>query len=219
METLSTIIELSALFLAIILHELAHGYVALLLGDKTAKYMGRLSFNPLRHADPLGTVIFPALLHFSGAGFVFGWAKPVPVNYNNFKHKKRDVFLVSSAGICANILLYIIFGTLATFLVNQEANLFLHLLFKFCVSFAFFNIILAAFNLLPIPPLDGSKMFLNWIEKPWVQKYLNSQFYGMATILIIGIFLPIILQKFGINFDPIRSYMSFILQKANDFLI
>src|SRR5574344_160842 len=116
METLITIIELSALFLAIILHELAHGYVALLLGDKTAKYMGRLSFNPVRHVDLFGTIIFPALLHFSGAGFIFGWAKPVPVNYSNFKNQKRDVFFVASAGIVANIILYIIFGTLATLL-------------------------------------------------------------------------------------------------------
>ncbi|MFV0627447.1 MAG: site-2 protease family protein [Alphaproteobacteria bacterium] len=219
MDTLFNTIELIALFLAIILHELAHGYVAFWLGDHTAKQMGRLSFNPIRHADPIGTIIFPAFLHFSGASFIFGWAKPVPVNYNNFKKTKRDIFLVSSAGIFVNIILYLVFGFIATLLVHQEANLVTQMIFKFCVSFAFFNIILAAFNLLPIPPLDGSKMFLNWIEKPWAQKYINSQFLGLGTILFIGIIIPEIFSFFGIDFNPIKIYISYVLQMANNFLI
>ncbi|MDD4557006.1 MAG: site-2 protease family protein [Alphaproteobacteria bacterium] len=218
-ETLNIIIELSALFLAIILHELAHGYVALLLDDKTAHMMGRLSLNPARHVDPIGTIIFPAILHLSGANFIFGWAKPVPVNYSNFKNPKRDVFLVASAGIAANILLFITFGGIALMMTEHGTNFISAIFFKFCIAFSFFNIMLAAFNLLPIPPLDGSKMFLSWIKKPWIQNYLNSQTYGLLTIILLGIIIPEVAQKFNISFNPIKTYLSFVLKLTNDFLL
>lgn len=142
---ISLLIEIPALLLALILHEISHGYVALWCGDGTAKMMGRLSLNPSHHLDPIGTLCLVL--------FGFGWAKPVPINPRNFKHYVRDDFLVSIAGITMNFLLFLVSSFLMVAL--SKADGFLAYVVWFLTTFASINLSLAVFNLIPFPPLDG----------------------------------------------------------------
>lgn len=170
------------LAIAIICHEVAHGYVALKLGDPTAYYAGRLTLNPVKHIDLWGTILIPLLLIVSGVGFVFGWAKPVPVNYYNLRHGKYGPLLVALAGPLTNLLLLTIFALAARFSPTGTA---LPLL---CFWIALINGVLMLFNLIPIPPLDGSKVLYLFLEKRpdiimWLERY---SFYLLIALLIFG---------------------------------
>lgn len=170
------------LAIAIIFHEVAHGYAALKLGDPTAFYAGRLSLNPIKHVDLWGTILIPLLLIVSGTGFVFGWAKPVPVNYYNLKHGKYGPLLVALAGPVTNLVLLIIFALAARFSPTGTALPFLFF------QMALINGVLMLFNLIPIPPLDGSKVLYLFLEnRPdiigWLERY---SFYILIAILFFG---------------------------------
>ncbi len=166
------------LALAIILHEVAHGWAALYLGDPTAKYAGRLSLNPLNHVDIMGTIVVPLLLILSGTGFVFGWAKPVPVNYYNLRHGKWGPLLVALAGPAANFVQMLVFSLLAR---SVEPSSSLPYLF---VTIALINGVLMLFNLVPVPPLDGSKVLYLFLERrPEVIAFLER--YGMLILLAV----------------------------------
>lgn len=196
-----------AVFIAIIAHEIAHGWVAWRLGDQTAKTAGRLSWNPLKHVDFFGTVLLPLLLFLSKAGFIFGWAKPVPVNYNNLNHRKRDVVLVASAGIIMNLLLAAVSSLLLKLSLMIPWASLSGILAMFWLNMIFFNVILAVFNLLPIPPLDGSKILLGWSDNIKVQRFLASDRSGLIFIIVLAFILPVVLQTFGINFNPFAAYL------------
>lgn len=196
-----------AVFIAIIAHEIAHGWVAWRLGDQTAKSAGRLSWNPLKHVDFFGTVLLPLLLFLSKAGFIFGWAKPVPVNYNNLNHRKRDVVLVASAGIIMNLLLAGMSSLLLKLSLMIPWASLSGILAMFWLNMIFFNVILAVFNLLPIPPLDGSKILLGWSDNIKIQKFLASDRSGLIFIIVLAFILPVVLQTFGINFNPFAAYL------------
>lgn len=196
-----------AVFIAIIAHEIAHGWVAWRLGDQTAKTAGRLSWNPLKHVDFFGTVLLPLLLFLSKAGFIFGWAKPVPVNYNNLNHRKRDVVLVASAGIIMNLLLAAVSSLLLKLSLMIPWASLSGILAMFWLNMIFFNVILAVFNLLPIPPLDGSKILLGWSDNIKIQKFLASDRSGLIFIIVLAFILPVVLQTFGINFNPFAAYL------------
>ena len=204
---LSIIITFIPVIIAIVAHELAHGWVAKVLGDDTAARARRLSLNPLRHIDLFGTIILPALFVLAKAGFIFGWAKPVPINYHNFKKPKRDIVLVASAGIIMNIYLALI-GALLTYLSSFIPSPTVQLVCAaFFINFMIFNIILAVFNILPIPPLDGSKIFFGWSDKPWAIKYVNAEQKGLIAIIAIAFVIPVFLQSFGIDFDFFGWYI------------
>jgi len=167
---------------AIILHEVAHGYVALRLGDPTAYYSGRLTLNPIKHIDIWGSVVIPLLLILSQAGFVFGWAKPVPVNYYNLKHGKYGPTLVALAGPATNLIILIVCGLLVRVVPAGTA------LPAFFFTVAAINGLLMLFNLIPIPPLDGSKVLYLFLEnRPdiigWLERY---SFYLLIGILVFG---------------------------------
>ena len=150
----------TAIFTAIILHEIAHGYAALLMGDDTAKKEGRLSLNPLKHADLFGTFLLPLMLWIAHAGIMFGWAKPVPIDFRKLKYHRKGIILVSAAGIIMNIWVAVIsalFILLIQFIPHPYMQMILHMFF---LNMAAFNIIIALFNALPIPPLDVRKSFL-----------------------------------------------------------
>ena len=149
-----TLFFLIVLIFSIIIHEVSHGYAAEILGDPTARLQGRLTLNPLPHIDPLGSILIPALLVFTNAGFLFGWAKPVPYNPYNLNNKRWGEALVAAAGPGANIILALLFGTMIRFAHNSLSPYFIQL----AGVVVFVNILLAFFNLLPIPPLDGSKL-------------------------------------------------------------
>ena len=155
MGTEYLIIMIVALIISVVLHEMAHGYAANYLGDPTARLQGRLSPNPLVHIDPLGSVIIPGLLIFSGAGFVFGWAKPVPYNPYNLRDQKWGEAKIAAAGPAVNIVLAVIFAAL----VGLAPVVGLPQQFQeISVLIIYLNLFLAFFNLLPLPPLDGSKI-------------------------------------------------------------
>jgi Zn-dependent protease len=161
------------LLYAIIFHELAHGWVAYRLGDSTAKSLGRLSLNPLKHLDPMGTLMLFI--------FGFGWAKPVPVNFNHLRDRRMGMILVSAAGIIANMLLAFIALFLTRLLSPAPSSMPAVLLYHF----AQINIILAAFNLIPLPPLDGSKILMGFAS-PKVQNLLfRAERYGFIIIIAL----------------------------------
>lgn len=170
---LAFIIIAIPLMYAIIFHELAHGWVAYRMGDPTAKNLGRLSLNPLKHLDPVGTIMLFI--------FGFGWAKPVPVNFSLIRDYRKGMILVSSAGIIANMILAFIALFIYSLLSPQELGMTAMLLF----SFAKINIILAAFNLIPIPPLDGSKILLGFAPPHLQAQILRLERFGF--IIIIGL--------------------------------
>jgi Zn-dependent protease len=189
MDIIITLFLFLVLIFSIILHELAHGNMAYSLGDPTAKYEGRLTLNPLKHLDPFGSVILPLLLFMlslggAGAGFILGWAKPVPVNPYNFKDQKYGQLKVALAGPASNIALAIIFGL---FLRLIPANLFIllpgmSLIFFYIVRI---NLMLAIFNLLPIPPLDGSWILFNFLPDKFAKIKMFLQQYGLFILIFL----------------------------------
>jgi Zn-dependent protease len=169
---------------SIILHEVSHGWVANAFGDDTAKRAGRLSLNPLVHIDPIGTLLVPALLSLGGVGF-FGWAKPVPVNVGRLRHPRNEGVVVSLAGPAMNAALAAVFGVLfvqfARGTVLSTGNFSVGAQILFYASLV--NVGLCAFNLIPIPPLDGSVLFERLLPRSWWPGYLRYRQYTMPILL------------------------------------
>ncbi len=191
-------IAVSALpiLIAITFHEVAHGFAAYKLGDPTAKMMGRLTLNPLSHIDPWGTILMPGLLLVLTNGqFVFGYAKPVPINPNNFKHPRRDMAISAAAGPVTNIILAFIClillkavsaGTLAA---GSEASVVMTPLALMLKAGVIMNVVLAAFNMLPIPPLDGGRVlmgFLPWQHAAALEKIEPYGFFIVLALVATG---------------------------------
>lgn len=178
-----TIFSLIVLLFSVIIHEVAHGSVALYMGDPTAKYAKRLTLNPLKHLDPFGSVFLPLLMMLVtfGKGPVFGWAKPVPVNPYNFKDKKWGELKVSLAGPGANLIIGLVFGLAIRFIILPES------FFVFFSIISIYNFLLAIFNLVPIPPLDGSHILFSLLPDKYANIKTFLQQYGLF-ILIFFIF-------------------------------
>lgn len=177
------IVWLIPIILAITVHEYAHGWMAFKLNDYTAKSMGRLTLNPIPHIDPIGTIAVPAILFFT-SGFLFGWAKPVPINYNNLSDKKNGVLKVSLAGPASNIIMAFIWGIIAylgLFVLDSE------IIISMGAIGVFFNLLLAIFNLLPIPPLDGSVILRQFL--PYKYKHTYDQYEHLGLFLVIALML------------------------------
>jgi Zn-dependent protease len=187
MDLILTIFSLIILLFSVIIHELSHGYVAYSLGDPTAKYEGRLTLNPLKHLDPFGSVILPLLLFISGSPFLFGWAKPVPINPYNFSDKKYGEIKVSIAGPVSNLFLALFFGLILRFIPGQIifANQGIAIALSYIVMI---NIWLAIFNLIPIPPLDGSWILFNLLPASAqnVKNFLRQ--YGIVILVLLILF-------------------------------
>ncbi|ROR32260.1 site-2 protease family protein [Inmirania thermothiophila] len=169
---------------AITVHEVAHGWVARRLGDPTAMMMGRLTLNPLRHIDPVGTVLVPLLLLFLG-GFVFGWARPVPVTWENLRHPKRDMALVAAAGPAANFLMalgWALVMRLAIALGDDLAWAAVPLIYMGGAGIAI-NVLLMVLNLLPLPPLDGGRIATGVLPGPWAWRLARVEPYGFFILL------------------------------------
>ena len=183
---------------AITVHEAAHGYAAKYFGDMTAFHLKRISLNPLRHIDPLGTIILPASLFFLQAGFIFGWAKPVPVNFSNLRNPKKDMLWVALAGPGANLLMAIFWTIVYS---NQQLipSVGQDFIGVMAVAGIQINIVLMVLNLLPLPPLDGGRVAVSLLPYPWSSKLAGLERYGffiliflLATGLLGAILSPLI---------------------------
>ncbi len=194
---------------AIVFHEIAHGYAAYKMGDPTAKQAGRLSVNPLRHIDPFGTVILPLLLMVLNAP-IFGYAKPVPYNPAYFKDKRKGDLIVGFAGPAANLAMTVIAALICWALLpvaNTLASssiIFAYFYYMFLPLFAFTNMCLLFFNILPIPPLDGSSIYIYLIPKNKIHVYYQIERYAMPIFMLLLLVIPYILP-----INPIGAYMNF----------
>jgi Zn-dependent protease len=175
------IISLLILIVSIVAHEVAHGLAALWQGDRTAKDQGRLTLNPLAHVDPMGSIFVPLFLFVIGSPFMFGWAKPVPINPYNFKNLKYGEAMVSFAGPLVNIIFVIVFSLLLHFVPMNEVYV------GVSQMIILINIVLALFNLMPIPPLDGSKILFSIIPQRFyrVRQYLEAKSFLFWIIIIL----------------------------------
>jgi Zn-dependent protease len=182
------------LIMSIVLHEVAHGYSAYLLGDDTARLNGRLTLNPIKHLDPFGSIILPVLLFISTAGsFLIGWARPVPYNPRNLRNGRMGNFIVSFSGIFVNLIIAIIFGLLIRFAPQLGLPLYdplaIHAFYKISTIIVLLNLVLAFFNLIPIPPLDGSKILFSILPPQfrYIENFLEK--WGLFILIFFIIFL------------------------------
>lgn len=170
---------------AITVHEVAHGWVAKLHGDDTAWQLGRLTLNPFKHVDLVGTILLPGLLLLTGTGFIFGWAKPVPVDPSNLRHPRRDMALVAVAGPLSNLIMALLWALLARVgvMLNTEA-ISLPLIYTGIAGISI-NLVMALLNLLPIPPLDGSRIVSGVLPASWAYQYNKLERFGF--LILIGL--------------------------------
>jgi len=171
--------------LAITLHEVGHGWAAKQLGDSTAAGLGRLTANPLKHIDPLGTLVLPALLILFKAGFVFGWAKPVPVNWQNLRHGRRDMALVALAGPGANVVQMLLWVLVVWVAYATAGPLLRGPLISMAQVGIIANIALAAFNMIPLPPLDGSRLLTAVLPSKLAFQYNRLEPFGLVILLVL----------------------------------
>jgi Zn-dependent protease len=182
------LIFLLVLVFSAILHEIAHGFVAEKLGDPTARLMGRLTLNPKSHIDPFMSILLPLLLIVSGSPIVFGAAKPVPVDPFNFREPKKDMAIVSLAGPGTNVLIAVIAAILFKLLAFAPANMIVDLIASLAQIFVYVNLLLAIFNLIPIPPLDGSKVFALFLPDREAAMYMSIGSIGILIIFFLLLF-------------------------------
>jgi len=218
MQGINFIFSIAILILSVVVHEVSHGYIAYLLGDPTAKRAGRLSMNPLKHLDLTGSFIVPLMLVLLKSSFVFGWAKPVPYNPYNLKNQKWGPGLVAISGPLSNFLIAGVFGLVALFLpldptakteiglaaVNGAAIFgagYAPALFYFSSMVVWINVFLGIFNLIPIPPLDGSKVLFSFLPYKWTNAQIFLEKYGFFILLFFlfsfsSVLLPVVFFLF-----------------------
>ena len=195
------------ILIAITFHEAAHGFVARILGDDTAWRLGRVSFNPMKHIDPFGTIMLPALLLLVRAPFLFGYAKPVPVKFGALRNPRRDMILVAAAGPAMNLLLAtcsaFAFHLLSFFPAPTSAWIAANL-----KNAVVLNVVLAVFNLLPLPPLDGGRIVTGVLPKTLAVRYSRLEPFGFPLLIGLIFVLPALGAQLGINLDVISQVIS-----------
>ncbi len=211
---LSFLLAVVPTIIAITLHEAAHGYAALAMGDDTARQAGRLSLNPLRHVDRVGTILLPGfllisqLLTLGHVAFMFGWAKPVPVSAWRFRDPRRGMMVVAAAGPAMNFLLAWI-GAVGLHVVpwfgdgSEIGAAVLRFLFYFMLA----NIVLGTFNLIPLPPMDGGRIAVGLLPLPLARIWARTERMGLVIVLLVVFLLPAVARQMGYHFDPLRALL------------
>jgi Zn-dependent protease len=194
------------LVIAITFHEAAHGFVAYRLGDNTAQDLGRVSFNPLKHIDPFGTLLMPAILLLSHSPFLFGYAKPVPVNFRALRHPRIDMVWVALAGPATNIALALV-AALALHAVDYAPPEAAQWIADNLKNALVINVVLAIFNMLPIPPLDGGRVAVGLLPNVLAVPLSRLEPYGMLILIGILIVLPLAGARLGLNLDVISAIL------------
>jgi Zn-dependent protease len=218
------VIDIVAAVLAITLHEAAHGYAAWALGDDTAKVAGRLSLNPLRHIDRVGTILLPGfllivqLITLHRVAFMFGWAKPVPVSAYRFRYPRQEMALVAAAGPAMNFFLAWV-AALAMHLTEGGSGLASGVGAAFLDAFILTNLVLGLFNLLPIPPLDGGRIVVGILPEGLAMRWAKLERAGILLVLLAVFLLPQGLREFGIAFDPVGAALNSVIPQAFDLVL
>ncbi|MFY9463135.1 MAG: site-2 protease family protein [Candidatus Sungiibacteriota bacterium] len=192
-NAIGLIFQIGILVFSVVIHEVSHGFAALLLGDDTAEQEGRLTLNPMPHIDPFGSIILPAMSYLFG-GIIIGWAKPVPYNPYRLRNQKWGPALVGVAGPAANIFLAVVFGLLFRFLPAFAESSFFTNLFHIAGTIALLNLSLAIFNLVPIPPLDGSKVLFAVLPSRWRGAQMFLEQYGVFLLILFISFFSSLLS-------------------------
>ena len=189
MQGTDAIFYIAILIMSIVIHEVSHGFMAEYFGDDTARNAGRLTLNPIKHLDLFGSIILPAVLILSHAGFLFGWAKPVPYNPNNLSNKKWGTIAVASAGVLANFFIAIVFGIISRLTSHFASSFNLPTGFYFITSaIVIVNLALGIFNLVPIPPLDGSKILFSFFPERAFSFIMAYEQYSLILLLVFIVF-------------------------------
>ncbi len=211
------VLLLLAAIAAIVLHEVAHGYAALALGDDTAKRLGRLTLNPIAHVDRVGTLIVPGVLLIAqsifGGHFMFGWAKPVPVDARRFPDPRRGMMVVAAAGPAMNFALAWL-TALALHAAPDPDTTLGGMVVDFAFRFILFNLLLGLFNLLPIPPLDGGRIMVGILPLRMAIFWAGLERAGLLIVIALLFLLPMLLRDLGIPFDPVMSTIWRIIRWA-----
>ncbi len=210
----SNLVQLIALYaipaiFAITLHEAAHGYAARHFGDPTAYQAGRISLNPIRHIDPIGTLLIPAVVLFaSGGKFAFGWAKPVPVNFGMLRNPKRDMLWVAAAGPGANLFMAVLWALLFKFTAVMPVNYFPEPALRMAEGGIIINLVLMVLNLFPLPPLDGGRIAVSLLPHRLAYQFSRVEPYGMIILMVLlftGVLGAVMLPIIGVAWYVIRS--------------
>ncbi len=219
------LIALVAAILAITLHEMAHGWCALALGDDTARKAGRLTVNPIAHVDPFGTIVLPGilaigqLLTIGRIGFMFGWAKPVPVAAWKFRNPRRGMMIVAAAGPAMNFLLAWLMAVVIRLLPPLSPAVD-QIVILFAESFILYNLVLGLFNLLPVPPLDGGRIVVGLLPEQAAKSWAKLERFGIILVLLVVFLLPRAMSDiFGVHFDPVGAVLNTALPRVFDFVL